>query len=399
MLQVSVKRGREKRIRGFHPWVYKNDILSFSRRPKPGELCVIRDYKGAFLAKGYINPDSYIAIRILTYKKDEEIDFEFFKKRIREAFEYRKSLIPENTTAFRLIHSEGDYLPGLIVDSYDGHLVIQVTTLGMEVLKHTVVKALVDVVNPESIYEKSTVPTRQLEGLPLIEQTIYGNVPEKVTIRENGIKFNVQIIGGQKTGYFLDQRENKLLFAREFVEEGDRVLDAFCHLGGFGIHAAVIGKASEVVAVDSSQLALDLAKENAELNGVGDRFKFVKGDAFKVLKEMQLAGEKFDSIVIDPPAFAKSKTVVEQAKRGYKELFLRGLKMLKPGGKIVVCSCSHHITPPILEEILLSAAYDTRTPLRVLYTTYQSKDHPFVLQIPESRYLKCIFAKSFEWQV
>ena len=399
MLQVSVKRGREKRIRGFHPWVYKNDILSFSRRPKPGELCVIRDYKGAFLAKGYINPDSYIAIRILTYKKDEEIDFDFFKKRIREAFEYRKSLIPENTTAFRLIHSEGDYLPGLIVDSYDGHLVIQVTTLGMEVLKHTVVKALVDVVNPESIYEKSTVPTRQLEGLPLIEQTIYGNVPEKVTIRENGIKFNVQIIGGQKTGYFLDQRENKLLFAREFVEEGDRVLDAFCHLGGFGIHAAVIGKASEVVAVDSSQLALDLAKENAELNGVGDRFKFVKGDAFKVLKEMQLAGEKFDSIVIDPPAFAKSKTVVEQAKRGYKELFLRGLKMLKPGGKIVVCSCSHHITPPILEEILLSAAYDTRTPLRVLYTTYQSKDHPFVLQIPESRYLKCIFAKSFEWQV
>ncbi len=399
MLQVSVKRGREKRIRGFHPWVYKNDILSFSRKPKPGEICIVRDYKGAFLAKGYINPDSYIAIRILTYKKDEEINLEFFKKRIKEAYEYRKSLIPENTTAFRLVHSEGDYLPGLIVDSYDGYLVIQVTTLGMEVLKPLVIKALIEVVNPKGIYEKSTVPTRQLEGLPLVEQTLYGDIPEKVVIKENGISFNVQIIGGQKTGYFLDQRENKLLFAREFVKEGDRVLDAFCHLGGFGIHAAVIGKAKEVVAVDSSQLALDLAKENAELNSVGDRFKFVKGDAFKVLKEMQLSGEKFDSIVIDPPAFAKSKTVVEQAKRGYKELFLRGLKMLKPGGRIVVCSCSHHITPPILEEILLSAAYDTRTPLRVLYTTYQSKDHPFVLQIPESRYLKCIFAKTFEWQV
>ncbi len=399
MLQVSVKRGREKRIRGFHPWVYKNDILSFSRKPKPGEICIVRDYKGSFLAKGYINPDSYIAIRILTYKKDEEINLEFFKKRIKEAYEYRKSLIPENTTAFRLVHSEGDYLPGLIVDSYDGYLVIQVTTLGMEVLKPLVIRALIEVVNPKGIYEKSTVPTRQLEGLPLVEQTLYGDIPEKVVIKENGISFNVQIIGGQKTGYFLDQRENKLLFAREFVKEGDRVLDAFCHLGGFGIHAAVIGKAKEVVAVDSSQLALDLAKENAELNSVGDRFKFVKGDAFKVLKEMQLSGEKFDSIVIDPPAFAKSKTVVEQAKRGYKELFLRGLKMLKPGGRIVVCSCSHHITPPILEEILLSAAYDTRTPLRVLYTTYQSKDHPFVLQIPESRYLKCIFAKTFEWQV
>jgi len=187
--------------------------------------------------------------------------------------------------------------------------------------------------------------------------------------------------------------------AKEFVKEGDRVLDAFCHLGGFGIHAAVIGGAGEVVAVDSSQLALDLAKENAELNGVADRFTFVKGDAFKVLKRMAQEGEKFDSIVIDPPAFAKSRTVLEQAKRGYKELFLRGLRMLKPGGRIVVCSCSHHVTPPVLEEILFSAAYDTRTPLRVLYTTYQAKDHPFVLQIPESRYLKCIFAKRFEWEV
>ncbi|WP_297444768.1 class I SAM-dependent rRNA methyltransferase [Desulfurobacterium sp.] len=401
MLQVSIKRGREKRIKGFHPWIYKKDILSFSRRPKPGEICIVRDYKGAFLAKGYINPDSYIAIRVLTYRKDEEIDLEFFVRRIREAFAYRKKLLSDTneTTAFRLIHSEADYLPGLVVDSYDGYLVAQFTTLGMEILKPLVVKALVEVVQPKGIYEKSTVQTRELEGLPLCEQKLYGEIPEKVTVLENGIKFRVQIIGGQKTGYFLDQRENKLLFAREFVDEGDRVLDAFCHLGGFGIHAAVIGKAGSVVAVDSSEMALELAKENAEINGVVDRFTFVKGDCFKVLKKMQKDGEMFDSIVIDPPAFAKSRTVVEQAKRGYKELFLRGLKMLKPGGKIVVCSCSHHITPPILEEILLSAALDTRTPLRVLYITYQAKDHPFVLQIPESRYLKCIFARRFEWEV
>ncbi|RUM91361.1 MAG: class I SAM-dependent rRNA methyltransferase [Thermovibrio sp.] len=399
MLQVSIKRGREKRIRGFHPWVYKNEILSFSRRPKPGELCIVRDYRGGFLAKGYINPDSYISVRILTFKKEEEIDYDFFVRRISEALEYRRSLVPKDCTAFRLIHSEGDYLPGLIVDYYSGYLVVQVTTLGMEVLKEKVVRALIDVVKPKGIYEKSTVPTRELEGLPLVEEPLYGEIPERVVILENGIKFNVQIVGGQKTGYFLDQRENKLLFSKEFVSEGDRVLDAFCHLGGFGLHAAVIGKASEIVALDSSQLALDLARENAALNGVEDRFVFVKGDAFKVLKEMSLKGEKFDSIVIDPPAFAKSKKVLEQAKRGYKELFLRGLKMLKPGGSIVVCSCSHHVTPPILEEILQSAAFDTRTPLKVLYTTYQSKDHPFVLQIPESRYLKCIFARSFPWEV
>ena len=318
-----------------------------------------------------------------------------------EAFSYRKKLLQSfpDTTGFRLIHSEADYLPGLIADYYNGYIVAQFTTLGMEILKPLIVKALVEVVKPAGIYEKSTVPTRELEGLPLVEQTLYGDIPEKVEILENGIKINVQIIGGQKTGYFLDQRENKLLFAKEFVDEGDKVLDAFCHLGGFGLHAAVIGKAGKVIAVDSSELALSLAKENAKINGVEDRFEFIKGDCFKVLKNMQQSGEKFDSIVIDPPAFAKSKAVIEQAKKGYKELFLRGLKMLKPGGKIVVCSCSHHITPPILEEILLSAALDTRTPLRVLYTTYQAKDHPFVLQIPESRYLKCIFARRFEWEV
>jgi len=397
MLHVTVKKGKERKIKAFHPWILKTEILSFSRTPKKGELCLVRDSKGNFLAKGYINPDSYIAVRLLSYKKDEEIDEEFFKRRIRKAFEYRKQVVPENTNAFRIVHSEADYLPGLIVDKYDRYLVVQFTTYGMENLKELIVKALVEVLSPEGIYEKSTVPSRQLEGLELKEELLYGNVPEKVLIKENGITFAVKIVKGQKTGYFLDQRENKLLFATEFVKEGDRVLDAFCHAGGFGIHSAVIGKAGEVVAVDSSSSALELARENAKLNGVEDRFKFVKGDAFDVLREFQKNGEKFDAVVIDPPAFAKSKKVVEQAKRGYKELFLRGLKMLNPGGRIVVCSCSHHITPAILEEILLDSARDARTPLRILYTTYQSKDHPFVLQIPESRYLKCIFAQKIDW--
>jgi 23S rRNA (cytosine1962-C5)-methyltransferase len=398
VLQVSLKRGRERRVRGFHPWVYRGDILSYSRKPKPGELCVVRDYKGSFLAKGYINPESYIAIRILTFRREENIDRSFFEKRVREALNYRKKVV-SNSDAYRLIHSEADYLPGFIADKYGDFVVIQVTTLGMDMLKKELVEALISVVSPKGIYEKSNVPARELEGLEPFEGIIYGEVPERVIIEENSIKFYVQIVGGQKTGLFLDQRENKLLFAREFVKEGDRVLDVFCHLGGFGIYAAKVGGASEVVMVDSSELAINLARENGRLNGVSDKLSFIKGDAFKVMKELQQRGELFDAIVIDPPAFAKSKVYLEQAKKGYKELFLRGLKMLKPGGSIVVCSCSHHVTPPILEEILQSAAFDTKVPLRVLYTTYQSKDHPFVLQIPESRYLKCIFATRFPWEV
>ena len=395
MLQVSIKKGREERVRAFHPWVYADDILKFSRKPKPGELCVLRDHRGNFLAKGYINPNSYIAVRVLTYRK-EEIDLAFFKRRIKWALSYRRKVVPPNCNAFRLIHSEADYLPGLVVDHYDGYLVLQVTTPGMEKPKEKVLRALIETVNPKGVYEKSTVQARSLEGLEPVEGRLYGDVPEKVFILENGIRFAVRIAGGQKPGYFLDQRENKLLFAKEFVKEGDRVLDAFCHLAGFGIHAVLIGKAGRVTAVDSSSLALELARENARLNNVEDRFEFVRGDAFKVLKELERAGEKFDCIVIDPPAFAKTKGVLEQAKRGYKELFLRGLKMLKPGGGIVVCSCSHHVSPAILEDILLSAARDARVLLKVLYTTYQAKDHPFVLQIPESRYLKCIFARRFE---
>ena len=398
MLQVSLKRGRERRVRGFHPWVYRGDILSYSRKPKPGELCVVRDYKGSFLAKGYINPESYIAIRILTFRREENIDRSFFEKRVREALNYRKKVV-SNSDAYRLIHSEADYLPGFIADKYGDFVVIQVTTLGMDMLKKELVEALISVVSPKGIYEKSNVPARELEGLEPFEGIIYGEVPERVIIEENSIKFYVQIVGGQKTGLFLDQRENKLLFAREFVKEGDRVLDVFCHLGGFGIYAAKVGGASEVVMVDSSELAINLARENGRLNGVSDKLSFIKGDAFKVMKELQQRGELFDAIVIDPPAFAKSKVYLEQAKKGYKELFLRGLKMLKPGGSIVVCSCSHHVTPPILEGILQSAAFDTKVPLRVFYTTYQSKDHPFVLQIPESRYLKCIFATRFPWEV
>ncbi len=402
MLHVTVRPGREKKIRACYPWVKKNDILSFSRKPKKGELCVVRDFKGRFLAKGYINPESYITIRLLSFDKNEEINEEFFVRRISQALKYREKVVPgiyRENTAFRLIHSEADYIPGFICDVYDNHAVVQFCTYGITLLKDMIINALIKVLKPKSIYEKSTPTAMEIEGLEPKEEQIYGETPETVFIKENGIKIITQIKGGQKTGYFLDQRENKLLHAKEFVDEGDRFLDAFCHVGGFGLHALIIGKAKEAVFVDSSELALDLAKENAKLNNVYEKCTFIKGDCFEILRNMQKDGEVFDSIVIDPPAFAKKKAYVEGAKRGYKELFLRGLKMLPKGGKISVYSCSHHVSPWILEEILLSAAQDARTPLRILYTTYQAKDHPFVLQIPESRYLKGIFARRFEWDV
>ncbi len=393
MLQVSLKCGREKRVKCFHPWIYRNDVISTSRNAVPGEICTVRNCNGKFLAKGYINPKSRIIIRILTYNREDKINEGFLKNRIERAIRYRQKVV-RDSTAYRLIHSEADLLPGLIVDRYNDYLVLQINTLGMEKLKSSIIKILVKLIKPKGIYEKSTTSARKLEGLESCERTLFGNVPETVSEVENGIRFIVPIKGGQKTGSFLDQRENKLLFAREFVGENSRILDAFCHIGGFGIYGTCVGKAQEAVLVDSSQSALELARENARINDVGDKVKIIKGDAFKVLKSMQVSGETFDSIVIDPPAFAKRKKDVDQAKKGYKELFLRGLKMLRHGGNIVVCSCSYHITLPILEGILLSAANDARVPLRILYTTYQAKDHPAVLQIPETRYLKCIFANS-----
>ena len=392
MLQVRVKPGVEKKLLSRFPWVYRKEIASFSRQPRKGETVVVRDFSGRFLGYGYINPDVNIAIRLLSFRKDIKPTPDLIRERIKNAYEYRKRLnIPSN--AYRLVHSEGDFLPGLIVDVYDRWVAVEFTTYGMEEYKETVIETLKELLNPEGIYEKVNEFSKKVEGLRGEEQLLYGNVPDEVVIREYDLKFYVNIPEGQKTGMFLDQR-NARYFLRTLIRGGERVLDVFCHSGGFAISAKKAG-AGEVIGVDISDLALELAKKNEKLNGL-EGIKWVEANAFDFLKEQHKKGEKYDVVIIDPPSFAKNKAAVENALRGYKELLVRGLHITKPGGILAIFSCSFHITEEHLLKVLQDAAYDTRKVLRVRAKTYQDLDHPWILQIPNTLYLKGVWVEVLE---
>jgi len=389
MLQVRVKPGVEKKIKSFFPWVYKKEIAGFSRKPKKGESVVVRDYEGKFLAYGYINPDVNIAIRLLSFDKNVKPTPELIKERIKKAYEYRKSL-ELNSNAYRLVHSEADFLPGLIVDVYDRWVSVEFTTYGMERFKDTVVETLKELLNPEGIYEKVNEFSKNVEGLEAEEKTLYGTVPEEIVIQEYDLKFSVNIPEGQKTGMFLDQRKARY-FLRSLIKGGERVLDVFCHSGGFAISAKKAG-AGEVIGVDISPLALELAKKNEKLNGL-EGIKWIEANAFDFLKEQHKKGEKYDIVIIDPPSFAKNKAAVPNALRGYKELLVRGLHITKPGGVLAIFSCSFHITEEHLIQTMLDAAYDTRKVVRVVAKTYQDLDHPWILQIPNTLYLKGLWVE------
>lgn len=389
MLQVRVKPGVEDRIRGFFPWVYRAEIASFSRKPKKGEIVAVRDVNGKFLGYGYINPEVNIAIRILSFDKNEPISSELIRKRIREAYEYRKRLYI-NSNAYRLIHSEGDLLPGLIVDVYGNYLAVEFTTYGMNQFRDVIIETLIDLLKPKGIYEKINEIAKRVEGLDVEERVVYGKVPEEVIIWEHDLKYYINIPQGQKTGFFLDQR-NARKFVRNLVEPGDRCLDVFCHTGGFALNMKRAG-AGEVIGVDISESALKEAQKNAELNGLTG-IKWVKANAFDYLRELDKKGEKFDVIIIDPPSFAKNKAAVPNALRGYKELCVRCLKIAKSGGYLAVFSCSFHITEQHLLEVLLKASYDVRRQVRVVAKTFQDLDHPWVLQMPNTLYLKGVWVE------
>lgn len=382
-IRAVLKPGKEKRVYSGHPWVFRSDIDRVEGDFTGGDIVDITSARGKFLAKAFYNPQSQIALRIMTYR-DETVDREFIFRRIRDAVNYRRSFA--DLKSCRLVYGESDRLPALIVDSFGDVLVLQCLALGMERFKKDVVDALVQEIRPAGIWERNDVPVRKLEGLEMTTGLLYGQVPDRVEMTENGIRFLVDVKEGQKTGYFLDQKENRAAIA-PFVR-GRKVLDCFTHTGSFALHAGHYG-AKEVTGVDISEYACGFAAENARLNGLEDRVRFITANAFDLLAEQSRAGTTYDVVILDPPAFTKTRGAVDSAMRGYKEINLRALKMVVPGGYLVTCSCSQHVLPEMFRSMVLDAAHDARVQLRQVEFRTQGRDHPILPAARETEYLKC----------
>ena len=383
MKAAILKPGKEKRVLDRHPWVFKSDIQRTDGNVQPGDIVSVMNSKGRFLAKAFYNPNSQIALRVMSYK-EEEIDRAFIFRRVHEAVGYRRTFA--DLKSCRLIFAESDRLPALIVDAFGDVLVMQCLALGMERFKQDIVDALVQEVHPAGIWERNDVPVRKLEGLEMTTGLLYGEVPDLVEIAENGVRFYVDVKEGQKTGFFLDQKENRAAIA-PFVK-GKKVLDCFTHTGSFALHAGYYG-AEEVTGVDISGFACEFAERNAKLNHLEDRVHFVEANAFDLLAEKSRSGEKYDVIILDPPAFTKSKSTLDNAMRGYKEINLRAMKMIAPGGFLITCSCSQHVLPQMFRSMVLDAANDARVHLRQIEFRTQGKDHPILPAAQETEYLKC----------
>ncbi|TDA68836.1 MAG: class I SAM-dependent rRNA methyltransferase [Clostridia bacterium] len=375
--------GRDKRVRAGHPWVYRTEIAEVRGEFTPGDTVTVVDARGRFLGRGYINPRSQIAVRLVT-RVDEPVDASLFRRRLEEALAYRQVVAPE-AEACRLVFAESDRLPGLIVDRFGPYLVLQSLTLGMERWQETVVGLLVELTGVEGVYARNDVPVRELEGLEQNTGYLWGGFDPLVTIRENQVLLAVDLARGQKSGHFLDQRENRAAL-RPYVA-GARVLDCFCHTGGFALHATIYG-AGSVLGLDISETAVAQARHNATLNGLEDRCEFRVANVFDALREMDASGQRFDVIILDPPAFVKNRQALEGAIRGYKEINLRAMKLLPPGGFLFTASCSYHLAEELFQEVLAEAAADVRRTLRVIEIRHQARDHPVLLPYRESCYLK-----------
>ena len=379
--KVCLRRGEEKDVRGGSFWIFDNEIDWYDDICPDGGVVDVIDSRMKFVARGYFNSKSKIVVRVLTRNKDEDIDENFFRRKIEAAWAFRRALGFEN--ACRVVFGESDGLPGLTVDKFGDYLSFQIVSLGMEQWKDAVIRILVDLFQPKGIFERGDVPVREKEGLPQITGCVYGEVPEQVEIMEHDARMLVDIPNGQKTGHFLDQQENR---GRIKPYCKDRtVLDLCCHTGGFAIHAALYG-ASAVEAVDVSEDALAMVRENAARNGV--TVETTCGNVFDVVKEYSEAGRQYGLVVCDPPAFAKSRKALDGAYRGYKELNLRSMKLTEPGGYLVSCSCSQYMTPELFLQMLKDAAMDCGRHVRLLETLVQSRDHPACLNAEQALYLK-----------
>jgi 23S rRNA (cytosine1962-C5)-methyltransferase len=385
--QVTITRRGAERAREGHLWIYRSDVRD-AGETEGGAVVRVRDERGRMVGQAFYSTRSEIALRILT-ARDEVIDREWWRARLRAAAS-RRAGIERETEAFRLIYSEGDLLPSLIVDRYADVLVLQTLSQGTDALKETFTELLVEEFKPRSIVERNDVRVRALEGLALRSGVLYGEEPGELEVTQHGVRFGVAPLGGQKTGAFLDQRENHLaarLYAR------GRALDCFTFNGGFAL--SIAPACESVVGLDVSAEAVVSARRNAELNGV-ENVEFREANVFDALHEMESAGERFDTIVLDPPAFAKNRASVRAAARGYKEINLRALKMLTSGCHLITCTCSYHMSEPLFLEVLAEAARDAHRRLQIVERRTQASDHPILLGVPETLYLKCVVARVVE---
>lgn len=381
--RVKITRRGADRVRSGHLWVYRSDVRS--AEAEPGAVVRVTDETGNFVGRAFFSSRSQITLRLLT-RDDVAINRDFLAARIRSAIEYRKRVVAD-TEAYRLIYGESDLLPSLIVDRYAEWLVIQTLSQGTDRHKDEIVSILQEMLSPRGILERNDPRVRELEGLERRSSVLYGTVPEKVMATQNGIRFLYDLRTGQKTGGFLDQRENHRA-AREYAS-GD-VLDCFSYHGGFAL--TVAQNASQVEAIDLSGPAIDIARRNQELNAV-ENVRFLEGNSFDLLKSYDSSGCMFDAVILDPPAFAKNRESVAAASRGYKEINLRALKIIRPGGFLITCSCSYHISEALFLQLVAEAANDAGRSVQIVERRTQGRDHPILLTMPETHYLKCFIIR------
>ncbi len=385
---VTIKKGEGRSLKSGGLWIYDNEIAKITGDYVDGDLVYVHDFDDFYLGCGFINSKSKITVRVMSRVKGQEIDRDFLAQRVKTAWEYRKKTV--DTGSCRLIFGEADFLPGLVIDKFSDVLVVQSLALGIDRMKETIIELLKEELKQDGIlirgvYERSDAKVRLNEGMERVKGFLGEPFDTKVEIVENGVKYLVDVAEGQKTGFFLDQKYNRAAVAR--LCRGARVLDCFTHTGSFALNAGLAG-AREVIGVDASELGVAQATENAALNGLSDRVKFITADVFELLPELEKKGEQFDVVILDPPAFTKSKNSVKNAIKGYREINLRAMKLVKDGGYLATCSCSHFMTPDLFAETIGQAAKNVRKRIRQVEYRTQAPDHPILWAADESYYLK-----------
>lgn len=388
MTKVTLNRKISPRVFNGHPWVFGNEVNKVTGKAAAGDIVDVHLHDDKFLGRGYFNPQSQIQVRILTRDKNEQINEEFFLKKLTEAWSYRKQL--GYTENCRLIFGEADGISQLVIDKFNDYFVIQTLAIGIDKWKDAIVKAINHIFNPKGIYERNDVPVRELEGMEQKKGFLSEPFDTNIIINENGFQFYVDIANGQKTGYFLDQQDNRR--AIEHIVKDADVLGAFTYTGTFEIHAAKYG-AKSVHGLDISESAIEMCNKNAELNGVADKCTFECVNAFDVLKTWVKEKRQYDVVMLDPPSFTKSRATIEKAIAGYKEINLRGMKLIKPGGFLVTSSCTNLVQPNLFLDIIQAAAKDARRQLRQVTFQTQSSDHPIIWGWENTHYLKFLIVQ------